>query len=84
MNVYDGNRAKYGGEITVSNDPTVPPGTFIWFQAIDNGEGADSSPDQSTGAGFGTAEETEAFCNSSTLPNPLFLSEVTGNIQVEG
>jgi hypothetical protein len=84
LNVYDGNRAKYGGEIIVSNDPTVPPGTFIWFQAIDNGEGANSPSDQSTGAGFGTAQETEAFCNSPTAPNPLFLAEVNGNIQVDG
>jgi len=28
MNVYGGNRAKIGGVIVVSNDPTLPPGTF--------------------------------------------------------
>lgn len=82
MNVYDGNRVKYGGEVIVSNDPTVPPGTFMWFQGIDNGEGADAQPDQSTGSGFGTAVENQAFCDDSAEPNPLFLAGVNGNIQV--
>ena len=40
FNVYDGNRAKIGGVIKVSNDPTLPAGTFAWFQVFDNGEGA--------------------------------------------
>lgn len=82
MNVYDGNRVKYGGEVQLSTDPTVPPGTFIWFQGIDNGEGVGASPDQSTGSGFGTEEENEAFCDDPAAPNPLFLAGVNGNIQV--
>lgn len=82
MNVYDGNRVKYGGEVIVSNDPTVPPGTFMWFQSIDNGEGSGAPPDLSTGSGFGTEAENEAFCNSSAPPNPIFLAEVDGNIRV--
>lgn len=82
MEIYDGNRVKYGGEVRRSNDPTVPPGTFMWFQSIDNGEGAGAPPDQSTGSGFGTEAENEAFCASPATPNPLFLSEVDGNIQV--
>lgn len=73
---------KYGGEIKLSNDPLFPPGTFIWFQGIDNGEGADAPPDQSTGSGFGTEEENEAFCDSPDEPNPLFLAGIDGNIQV--
>lgn len=82
MSVYDGNRVKYGGEVILSNDPTVPPGTFIWFQGIDNGEGANAPPDQSTGSGFGTEAENEAFCADPAAPNPLFLAGVNGNIQV--
>ena len=35
--VYDGNRAKVGGVVEVSNFPPLPPGVFAWFQAIDNG-----------------------------------------------
>lgn len=82
MSVYDGNRVKYGGEVQVSNDPTLPPGIFIWFQGIDNGEGASAPADQSTGSGFGNAEENQAFCDSPAEPNPQFLAGVNGNIQV--
>lgn len=82
MSVYDGNRVKYGGEVILSTDPSVPPGTYMWFQGIDNGEGAGTSADQSTGSGFGTAEENQAFCDSPAAPNPLFLAGVNGNIQV--
>ncbi|NIR36519.1 MAG: hypothetical protein GWN73_11675 [Actinobacteria bacterium] len=84
MSVYDdGTRVKYGGEITRSNDPAFPAGVFIWFQGIDNGEGADAAPDQSTGSGFGTAEENQAFCDSPAPPNPIFVADIDGNIQVD-
>lgn len=82
MNIYDGNRVKYGGEVVLSTDPTVPPGTFIWFQGIDNGEGASAPADQSTGSGFGTEQENQDFCDSPEEPNPLFLAGVNGDIQV--
>lgn len=68
MNVYDGNRAKIGGVIRVSSDPTIPVGTFAWFQFFDNGEGAAAPPDQSTLVGFGNEAANEAFCNSAALP----------------
>lgn len=82
LEIYDGNRAKYGGEVVQSNDPTVPVGTFMWFQSIDNGEGASSPPDETTGSGFGTEAENEAFCANPAPPNPLFVAPVNGNIQV--
>jgi hypothetical protein len=44
MNVYDGNRAKIGGVIKQSSDPTLPPGTFAWFQVFDDGEGRTHRP----------------------------------------
>ena len=81
MNIYDGNRVKYGGLITESNDPDFPAGGFIWFQGIDNGEGAGVA-DESTGSGFGNEEENEAFCDSPAEPNPIVLAEIDGNIQV--
>jgi hypothetical protein len=81
MNVYDGNRAKIGGVITVSNDPTLPPGVFAWFQVFDNGEGANSPPDQSSLIGFGNEAANEAFCNSPNLPR-FGPWEVEGNVQV--
>jgi hypothetical protein len=81
MAVYDGNRAKIGGEIKNSNDPTIPPGTFAWFQVFDNGEGASSSPDQSSLIGFGNEAANEAFCNSPNLPR-FGPWDVEGNVQV--
>jgi hypothetical protein len=81
MNVYDGNRAKIGGEIKNSNDPTIPPGTFAWFQVIDNGEGAGDPPDRSSLVGFGDEAANEAFCNSPALPR-FGPWDVEGNVQV--
>ena len=81
MNVYDGNRAKIGGEIRNSNDPTLPPGTFAWFQVFDNGEGASAPPDQSSLIGFGNEAANEAFCNSPNLPR-FGPWDVEGNVQV--
>jgi hypothetical protein len=83
MNIYDGNRAKIGGVITVSNDPTLPPGGFAWFQVFDNGEGADAPPDRSSLIGFGNEAANEAFCNSPNLPR-FGPWDVQGNVQVRG
>ena len=81
MNVYDGNRAKIGGVIVVSNDPTLPPGQFAWFQVYDNGEGANAPPDRSSLVGFGNEAANEAFCNSPALPR-FGPWDVEGNVQV--
>jgi hypothetical protein len=81
MNAYDGNRAKIGGVIEVSNDPTLPPGVFAWFQVFDDGEGADASPDRSSLVGFGDEAANEEFCNTPRLPR-FGPWEVHGNIQV--
>ncbi len=80
--VYDGNRAKIGGEVEQSSDPTVPVGTFAWFQVFDNGEGVGAPPDQSSLVGFGDETANEAFCNSSRLPR-FGPWDVHGNIQVQ-
>ena len=82
LNVYDGNRAKIGGVITVSNDPTLPPGGFAWFQVFDNGEGQGASPDRSSLIGFGDEAANEAFCNSPNLPR-FGPWDVQGNVQVD-
>ena len=81
MNVYDGNRAKLGGVIEVSNDPTIPVGTFGWFQVFDHGEGAGAPPDRSSILGFGDQAANEAFCNSPNLPR-FGPWDIEGNIQV--
>jgi hypothetical protein len=82
MNVF-GNRAKIGGVVKVSNDPTLPPGSFAWFQVFDNGEGAGSTPDRSSLVGFGDEAANEAFCNSPNLPR-FGPWDVQGNVQVRG
>ena len=77
------NRAKWGGLVEYSNDPTLPAGVFIWFQSIDNGEGANAPPDLSTISGFGDEAANKAFCHAATVPNPNFGPHpVEGNIQV--
>ena len=81
MNVYDGNRAKIGGVTVVSNDPTVPVGTFAWFQVFDNGEGGDQA-DESSLVGFGDELANEAFCNSPALPR-FGPWPIEGNVQVD-
>ena len=68
MNVYDGNRAKIGGVVKTSNDPTVAVGSFAWFQVFDNGHGHGPPPDRSSLVGFGDETANEAFCNSANLP----------------
>jgi hypothetical protein len=79
--IYDGNRAKLGGVIKTSNDPTLPPGNFAWFQVFDNGEGAGAPPDRSSLVGFGDEAANEAFCNSPALPR-FGPWDVAGNAQV--
>ena len=82
FNVYDGNRAKIGGVIEVSNDPTLPAGVFAWFQVFDNGEGAAAPPDWSSLVGFGDEAANEAFCSSPNLPR-FGPWDVQGNVQVD-
>jgi hypothetical protein len=79
-----GNRVKWGGVIEQSTDPdpAFGPGVFIWFQSIDNGEGANAPPDLSTISGFGDEAENEAFCASSAVPNFGPHEVQGGNIQV--
>ena len=83
LNVYDGNRAKLGGVVQVSNDPTIPVGTFAWFQVFDHGEGAGAPADQSSLVGFGDEAANEEFCNSPNLPR-FGPWDVQGNVQVGG
>ena len=84
FNVYDGNRAKIGALVEVSNDPTLPAGVFIWWSVIDNGQGNGSLPDESTLIGAGDEAENEAFCNSSDPPRFGPWDLEGGNFQVDG
>ena len=81
--VYDGNRAKIGGLIEVSNDPAFPAGGYAWFQVFDNGEGAGAPADRSSLIGFGSEAANEAFCASPNLPR-FGPWDIYGNVQVRG
>ncbi|MGH3118833.1 MAG: hypothetical protein ACRDQ2_17310, partial [Gaiellales bacterium] len=82
MGLYDGNRAKIGGVITWSNDPTLPPGRYGWFQAFDLGKGRKAPPDRSSLLGFGDEEANEAFCASPNLPR-FGPWDVEGDIRIK-
>lgn len=84
IGVYDGGtRAKFGGPITRSDDPTIPVGVFMWFTVVDNGNGAGSPPDRSSILGIGDEAANEAFCASDAPPNQRFSSDITsGDIRV--
>jgi hypothetical protein len=84
FNVYDGNRAKIGGLVELSNDATLPPGVFIWWSVIDNGQGAGATPDESTIIGAGDEAANEAFCDSPAVPRFGPWEIAGGNFQVDG
>lgn len=77
------NRAKWGGLIAASNDPTLV-GSYIWFNSIDNGEGANGWTDISSIPGIGNEAANEAFCASNRVPNARFGPHPIGggNVQV--
>ncbi len=81
LEFYDGNRAKLGGVITRSNDPTLPAGQYGWFQAFDLGKGSKDAADRSSLLGFGIEAANEAFCNSPNLPR-FGPWDVQGDIKV--
>jgi hypothetical protein len=82
LEFYDGNRAKLGGVITRSNDPTLPPGRYGWFQGFDLGQGEQGLADRSSLLGFGDEAANEAFCNSPNLPR-FGPWDVDGDIKVK-
>ena len=81
LNVYGGNRAKIGGIVTQSTDPTIAVGMYGWFQTLDSGEGANAPSDWSSLVGFGDQAANDAFCNSPNLPR-FGPWDVQGNVQV--
>ena len=85
VEVYDfngltGNRAKIGGRVDTSDDPSIPVGTFIWWQAIDNSRLRRA--DQSTLTGFGDEAANIAFCTSPNPPRFGPFDVIAGGISV--
>ena len=83
IEVYEGNRGRFGGPITRSDDPTVPVGRFMWFTVVDNGAGSSSTPDRSSIFGLGDDAANERFCANPSPPNARFSADIeSGNIRV--
>jgi len=78
------NRVKWGGRVDQSNDPTIPVGTFIWFQSMDNGEGSNGWSDSSSLPAIGDEATNIRFCNSNRVPGAATGPHRAGggNIQV--
>jgi hypothetical protein len=68
FNGLTGNRAKVGGILTDSDDPTSPVGSYLWWQAIDDHHTRPHIADQTTLVGGGDNAANEAFCASSAPP----------------
>jgi hypothetical protein len=85
-----GAEAWVGGTVqkVTSSDPAIQAllGVDMWWRSRDNGEGAGSPPDSTTGLGFKfpmTVITAESWCRDQ--PELLVLREVeVGNIQVQG
>jgi len=77
-----GNRAWVGGQVTESSDP-AQVGAGAWWQIADNGTGPHPvTPDRTTFIGFGTMEQTLAYCAGE--PDPHFIFDVQlGGVRVE-
>ena len=72
-----GNKATLSGVVTQTNNPAVLVGDGVWFEVMDNGEGANNPPDSMT-----DVQVFPPFVNCSfTNLSPLLPIE-EGNIQV--
>jgi hypothetical protein len=77
----DGKSARIGGEVTQTSDPVVDPvGTPVIWTVVDNGEGANDPPDQ-TSELIKVNSAQRAFHCATGFILPLF-SEQHGNVQV--
>jgi hypothetical protein len=78
--VIIGNHVWFGGIIDdSSNDSLI--GLSMWFQAQDNGEGANAPPDMSTTIGAGGPGTGQQYCDDH--PQALFPHLIErGNLQV--
>jgi hypothetical protein len=78
-----GNSARLAAQIDQSNVAFGPIGSYVIWSVIDNGEGARSTPDQTTDIFFGgTRAQAEFHCQVGFNLAP-YLSSLRGNIQVQ-
>jgi hypothetical protein len=82
-----GNVAFFAGVINTSNlpnDPNWDPGSFVIWSTIDNGEGANTPPDQISqifGSAAWTQADVELLCESGFIVPYYDITQ--GNIQIK-
>lgn len=77
---FEGDHVWVGGVIEESSRATLV-GLDMWFQARDNGEGANAPPDMSSSIGAAAAPAGQRYCDDHPpVMFPFFLGE--GNLKV--
>lgn len=77
-----GNSARLAARIEQTNVSFGPVGSYVVWSLIDNGEGAQGQPDETTDIFFGgTQAQAEAHCRTGFNLAPFFPS-FRGNLQV--
>jgi hypothetical protein len=77
---FEGDHVWVGGVIDASSRASLI-GLDMWFQARDNGEGANASPDMSSTLGAAAAPAGQQYCDDHPVVRfPFDVSE--GNLQV--
>jgi hypothetical protein len=77
---FEGDHVWVGGVIEASSRPSLV-GLDMWFQARDNGEGANAAPDMSSTLGAAPAPAGQQYCDDHPpVRFPFLLDE--GNLQV--
>lgn len=78
-----GNSARLAAQIDQTNVPFGPAGSYVVWSVIDNGQGANGAPDQTTDIFFGaTQAQAEFHCRTGFNLAPYY-SSLRGNIQVQ-
>ena len=78
-----GNTARLAARIDQTNVSFGPPGSYVIWSVIDNGEGAKAPPDQTTDIFFGATQAVaDRHCQTGINLAPYF-SSLRGNLQVE-
>lgn len=78
-----GNSARLAARIDQTNVSFGPVGSYVVWSVIDNGEGANSPPDETTDIYFnGTQAQADTHCRTGFNLAPYYPS-LRGNLQVE-
>ena len=76
-----GNSAHLAARVTRSNVDFVPPGTYLAWSVVDNGEGRRSAPDQTSNFFIVSEQLALLHCMNGGINPPLY-PVAHGNIQV--